>query len=173
MATWSGTSRQRAVWVGLGLIVGLVLGGFWPQSPLHAVATDRYQDFAVATGFVDENIEALYFLDFLTGNLQAAVLSVQTGQFNSFYQINILQDLEIDPSKNPRYMMVTGMANIRRGTNQFRPSAAVIYIAEATTGPVVAYALPWTPNRQAAGTPSEGPLMKIAVTQFRTAAVRD
>jgi hypothetical protein len=153
--------------------MGLVLGGLWPQAPLHAVATDRYQDFAIATGFVDENIEALYFLDFLTGNLQAAVLSVQTGQFNSFYQINIIQDLEIDASKNPRYMMVTGMANLRRGTNQTRPSAAVVYIAEATSGRVVAYALPWTPSRQAAGNTSEGPLYKIAVTQFRTAAVRD
>ncbi len=30
---------SRTTWLVIGLIAGLVIGGFWPDSPLHAVAT--------------------------------------------------------------------------------------------------------------------------------------
>ena len=53
---------------------GLVLSGLWPQTPLHATATDRSDTFAIATGAVDDDTEAVYFLDFLTGDLRAVVL---------------------------------------------------------------------------------------------------
>ena len=33
---------SRTVWLVVGLLGGLILGGFWPHTPLHAVATDRY-----------------------------------------------------------------------------------------------------------------------------------
>ena len=36
--------------VGIGLVGGLVLSGFWPQTPLYAVATDRIDTFGMATG---------------------------------------------------------------------------------------------------------------------------
>ena len=55
--------------VGIGLVAGLVLSGFWPHTPLYAVATDRIETFAMATGPVDDEVEAVYFLDFLTGDL--------------------------------------------------------------------------------------------------------
>jgi hypothetical protein len=71
--------HRRLVWLGMGLVGGLILCGVWPQTPLHAVATDRSETFAVATGFVDEGIEAVYFLDFLTGDLSAVVWADKAG----------------------------------------------------------------------------------------------
>ena len=57
-----------AVMFGFDPSVGLVLTGFLPDTPLHAVSTDRTDTFAMATGPVDSEVEAVYFLDFLTGD---------------------------------------------------------------------------------------------------------
>lgn len=165
--------HHPGVWLVLGLIVGVLLGGFCPHAPLHAVATDRYDTFAIATGYVDDGIEAVYFLDFLTGDLRAAVLSRQVPtQFNAFFERNIIQDLGVDPAQNPKYLMVTGLANIRQGGSRQRPSAAVVYIAEITTGQVAAYGIPWDMSRHAAGQITRGEIIPIAKFPFRTAPVR-
>ena len=168
--TWK---RNPMLWLAVGLVAGVTVGGFCPHAPLHATATDRYDTFAMATGFVDEGVEAVYFLDFLTGDLRAAVLSKQLPtRFNAFYQRNIIQDLGVDPAKNPRYLMVTGLANVRRGSSSLRPSSAVVYVAEITTGQVAAYAIPWNVQAHASGQTFKGELIPMASTRFRTAAVR-
>ena len=164
--------RSMLPWLAVGLVAGLVISGFCPHRSLHATATDRYDTFAVATGPVDEGIEAIYFLDFLTGDLRAAVLSKQTGKFNAFFERNIIADLGVDPSKNPRYLMVTGIVDLRRGAAQLRPSMAAVYVAEITSGKVAAYVIPWDMHRHAAGQVFHGGLRPLDVTHFRTAAVR-
>jgi hypothetical protein len=142
--------------------------------PAHAVATDRFENFAIATGPMDNDIEAVFFLDFLTGDLKAAVLSAQFGRFNAFYERNILTDLGVDPSRNPRYLMVTGMANLRRGLgNQARPGLSVVYVAELTSGKIAAYGVPWTPQFHNAGVPVQGTLVPLDIAQFRNALVRE
>ena len=78
-----------AVWLAIGLVVGLMIGGIWPDTPLHAVATDGTENFALATGFVDDGAEAVYLLDFLTGTLRAAVLSNQSRGFQAYYGANV------------------------------------------------------------------------------------
>ena len=37
--------------------------GVWPQVPIHAVATHGQDNFAIATGSLDENVEAIFVLD--------------------------------------------------------------------------------------------------------------
>ena len=76
----------------IGLIVGLNVAGLWPSIPLHATATHGLDKFAIATGLVDDSVEALYFLDFLTGDMRAAVINPKTGKFNSFFTRNIAAD---------------------------------------------------------------------------------
>ena len=165
--------HRPVIWGGLGLLLGAMLAGFCPHAPLHASATDRYETFAIATGMVDNGVEAVYFLDFLTGDLKAAVLSKQVpARFNSFFQRNILNDLGINPANNPRYLMVTGLNDLRRGGYQQKPSIGVCYIAEITTGRVAAYAIPWNANRHASGQMTDGEIYLLDVKQFRTAAVR-
>ncbi len=63
------------VWMALGLLLGGVAAALWPATPLHAVATDRTDNFAIATGLLDEDTEAIYFLDFVTGELKGTALS--------------------------------------------------------------------------------------------------
>lgn len=173
--------QRRVVWLVAGLFVG-VLAMRWfgphpamlPVPPAFAVATDRFENFALATGPLDEDVEAVFVLDFLTGDLKATVLSPQLGRFNAFYQRNIVQDMGIDPAKNPRYLMVTGVVNLRRGMGQTaRPGACAVYIAELTTGKLAAYAIPWTPQFYNAGVPVQGELIPLDITQFRQAVVRE
>ncbi len=164
---------SRFAWLAVGLIVGFVLSGLLPRAPIHAVATDRIDTFAIATGPVDSEFEAVYFLDFLTGDLRATVLGKNAGAFTAFFHYNVLQDLGVDPTKNPRFLMVTGMAALRRGGARLQPSLSVVYVAEVTTGNVAAYAIPWSPTMHTANQPMMQPLVPVAVTRFRPAAARE
>ena len=38
-------------WLAAGLAAGLLVGSLLPHTPLHAVATDRLENFAIATGY--------------------------------------------------------------------------------------------------------------------------
>ncbi|MGD9648601.1 MAG: hypothetical protein AB7U73_23015 [Pirellulales bacterium] len=176
----SNWNRRRGAWFAGGAMFGfaaaaLLFGaGVWPHTPLHATATDRYENFAIATGPLDENVEAVFFLDFISGDLKAAVLSPQFGRFNAMFARNILNDLGVDPTQNPHYLMVTGVANLRRsGGGQFRPSASVVYVAELTTGKIAAYSVPWRPDIHNAGAPFQGQMILLDVAPFREVVVRD
>ena len=164
----------RYAWPVLGLLIGVVVGGLCPYTPLHASATDRYEKFAMCTGYVDNGVEAVYFLDFLTGDLKATALAKQPPyNFNAFYQRNVFKDLQVDASMKPEFLIVTGEADLRRIGGRQRLSQAVVYVAEVTTGRCAAYAIPWDAQRHAAGQMARGELVLIAVTQFRTVAVRE
>jgi hypothetical protein len=140
------TFRYRFVLPVLTLLAGLCLGGMFSHSPIHAVATDRTDTFLVATGVVDsDGIEAIYLLDCLTGDLRAAVLGKGSGGFTATYAYpgaQLMKDFGIDPSKNPKFLMVTGLADLRTGS-QAGFGSSVVYVVEVTTGKIGAYALPW------------------------------
>jgi len=154
--------------VAIGLLGGLALSGFWPHTPLYAVATDRIDTFGMATGPVDSEIEAVYFLDFLTGDLRAVVLGKQLGTWTGFFQANVSTDLGIDSRQNPKFLMVTGLCSLRRGGgNRLQPSSAMCYVAEMTSGKVAAYAIPWSPSQYAAGQPQNWDMKLVGVTRFR------
>ena len=156
--------------MGIGLAAGLVLSGFWPHTPLHAVCTDRSDTFAMATGPVDNEVEAVYFLDFLTGDLGALVMGRQPRTWTGFFRTNVSTDLGIDSQKNPKFMMVTGIDALRRsGGSTVNPSSAVCYVAEVTSGKLAAYAIPWSGPRYAANQVQNGALVLVAATQFRQA----
>ncbi len=154
--------------LGMGLALGLVLSGLWPHTPLHAVSTDRGETYAIATGPVDNEVEAVYFLDFLTGDLGAIVLGRQPRTWTGYFRTNVSADLAVDPQKNPKFLMVTGMAALRRsGGARAQPSNAICYVAEVTSGKVAAYAIPWSPPMYAANQVQNGSLVMVAATQFR------
>ena len=136
---------------GLGMLVGSLAFQQQPhlQMPvqLNATATNSSTTFAMATGPVTQDMEGVFFLDYLTGELQGWVLNARTGRLGGKFKHNVIQDLGVERGKKPKFLMVTGLANLRsQGANRF--SSCVIYVCDANTGRFVAYALPW--NRNAA-----------------------
>jgi hypothetical protein len=173
MNSWT---QSRPAWLAaggmLGLIVGLNIAGVWPSVPLHATATQGLDKLAIATGLVDDTLEAIYFLDFLTGDLRAAVLNPKTGKFNSFFTRNIASDFG-EAGKGARYLVVTGFADMPRGRANFQYAKSIVYVAEANTGQVAAYTIPWNSALQAAGKPYLGEFQPLDKREFRTVFVRD
>lgn len=159
--------KSRTAWLGLGVVLGMAMAGIWPQSRAHAVATDRFEGYAICTGLVDGDIEAVYMLDSLTGQLQAAVMSTQQAQFTNFYTRDIMTDLALPANSNPRFLMVTGIGRMvgRGGSGLNRSSLSLLYVAEVTTGKIAVYTLPWTGNTNAA--PVASSLIPIQVIPFR------
>jgi hypothetical protein len=187
--------RSPLAWLGLGLLVGLMIGGLWPHVPLHAVATDRAENITIATGFVDDQVEAIFFLDSLTGTLIGGVPARQRrgAAFQSMWQANVNADLlgmmkgisaaksgrrgaggTVEVPKTPRYMMVTGALDIRGlAAAQEAPGRCLVYVVEANTGVVLSYMVPWSANRHNTGALYRAQLSLWAADQFATAVIRE
>jgi len=182
MSNWK-TSHWIAVALvaALGVSVGMNLRGsheetaqtLMPAWAVQAATAQNHDNFAVATGPVDDGIEAFYFLDFLTGDLRATAINTRKGAFGAFYEYNLTQDFASAGAKNPKYLMVTGMANIPRGRGSSQIARSVVYVTEATSGHMAAYVMPWNSSMQASGKPQSGTFLKIADVQLRSAFVRD
>jgi hypothetical protein len=174
--SWATPSRGTYLTIGLavGLVLGLVLSGWWPTTPLHATASMGADNFVIATGPIDDGVEAIYFLDFLTGDLRAAVLNQRSPGFSAFFEYNITKDFNVGGGANPKYLMVTGVANIPRGQGNTQLAQSAVYVTEANTGQLVAYMLPWNSSLYRAGKAlPRGTFYKVDSIQLRTAFVRD
>jgi len=151
------SSENRMVWLCLGLLAGVTLAWLWPHEPAFATNSDRDQDFVIftvpvgnqAAGIADP-IDAVFILDFQTGQMRGAVLNRQARQFASFYFIDLTKEFGIAPGAKAKYAVATGNGQL---TNQGGPAFAsgVIYIAELTTGKCAAYTFPWQDGVRPAG----------------------
>jgi hypothetical protein len=162
--------NNRGAWMVVGILIGLVVGAMAPHTPLHASATHGQDSFAIATGEVDVGLEGIFFLDMVTGELTGYVINPNNGKFTTAYKHNVLKDM--GELKNPRFLMVTGVANLRQGPSNVRLGHSVIYVAEMNSGKFVAYAVPWAPGRAATNLPTAAPFVLLHGGEFRTAAVR-
>jgi hypothetical protein len=146
------------VWLGLGLLAGLLLAGFWPNVPLHATATDKNDSFSMATGSVESEYEAVYFLDNLTGDLHAFVIGhLANGNFGVLQHCyrKVLDDFKTDGDKSPKFLMTTGVCDLNRTGRaaSVLPSRSVLYIADVASGMAVAYAVPFNSTQHLSGRP--------------------
>ncbi len=189
--------RNPWAWLGCGLLAGMVLGSLLPSIPLHGDATDRSENIIMATGFVDEGVEAVFFLDSLTGLLRAAVPSLQRMQdYQAMWEANPGADMmnaiqlinaaaakatgakgavtrpAIQPPQSPRFVMVTGWMDVRQGSSRMKPSRCLVHVAEANTGIVMSYLLPWSPQMHVSNQPLRMPMQLWAAQQFSTAVIR-
>ena len=135
--------NSKGFCLGLGIVIGLIGGAFLPHAPLHAVAVDRSGDLVMATGLMSDDLEGVFFLDSLTGELKGTVINpmVQPPTVGITYSRNVVTDLQSDVSKAPKFVMVTGLMPLRPlgGTNQFAQS--VVYVAEVTSGKMACYGM--------------------------------
>lgn len=165
--------------VGFGFFLGAGLsphltGLSWPlpATPLYATAAVNGDSMAVATGLIDEDVEGLFALDFLTGELSCTVLSPRTGKFNAVFRTNIARDLPVNRQKSPQYLLVTGMTSFTRGVALARPGLSVVYVVDANTGNFAAYGVPWRRDFSKSGRPQAGTLTLLDMGSARTAPVR-
>lgn len=148
-------SRMRDVAAGaagtavvlLAVAGGMVLGGRWGspgQLPrVFAVTSQSDESFAVCTVPLDVGVEGFFMLDFETGDLSGGVLNSATAQFAAAYKYNVLKDLgfKAGQAKNPKFLLVSGVAEPRRGTVPL--ASSVLYVTDSSTGTTAAYGIPW------------------------------
>lgn len=164
LGAWATLARQPALPFALG------------ETALRASATDSGETFAIATGAIADGVEGVFFLDFLTGNLNCWVVNARTRQMGGhFFVLNVGEHLGVIPGqsqKNPRYLMVTGVASMQRGSGGFQPADSLVYVADANSGNFAIYAIPW--NRQATVTnrPQEAPMVVLLTGSARNLEIR-
>lgn len=141
------------------------LAGQLPVELLQAAATHGSANLAVATGPVSEEAEGVFFLDYLTGDLQCWVYYPRTGSFSGKFSANVRGQL---PSgKNPEYLMATGAIAPGPTTTNTRQGGSLLYVVDVNEGVFAAYAVPWNRSTEAALTPQSGALVPVAGGQIR------
>ncbi len=149
--------------LGVGMIAGTLVAVMNHQSqpafelPLFATATDTGTSMSMATGPIDETMEGVFFLDFVSGELTCAVLNYRTAKPGGFFRTNVIKTLGIDEQKKPSYLMTTGAASFigfKQGQNQ--PSQTVVYVCDQTTGRFAGYSFMWNTTLATRGTFQQG-----------------
>lgn len=143
------------------------------ERSLHASTAAVGESFAMATGAVDADVEGLFLLDFVTGDLQGVVMNFRTGKFGAVFRANVIQALGIDEAKRPKYLMTTGRINFPRGATAAQPGNCVVYVMDTTTGNFAAYGIPWRREFAATGRLQIDGLLLLDTGTARTAAIRE
>lgn len=171
--------------IGVGMLVGNLAATrndqqtlFLSEIPVQATASVKSDHIAAATGPIDDKVEGLFTLDFITGHLQCAVLYTGGPSANSFgglYGANVVSDLNIENTKKPNYLLLTGYASFVRGGGggAMRPAACVAYVIDSNTGNFAAYGVPWNPAQVARGARQQGALIPLATGTARMVAIRE
>jgi hypothetical protein len=166
------TVRSILPW---GLVTGALVLGFWagrssgPADRLEVVrAASSLAEgaFAACTVPLDAGIEALFLLDFETGDLAGGVIGQANGKFTGLYKVNVLKDLGFKPgqAKNPKFLLVSGIAHVGR-VGPLQMASSVLFVTDSATGTTVAYGIPTTPAAAGAGAYAE--LVRLDVVSPR------
>lgn len=152
----------------LGAMVGAATLAILPDNELKASSANSNDKFSMATvpttsAFGDT--EAIFILDHLTGLLRGGMIN-QTGQFSYTYFYNVAGDFQINPATpEPKYSIVGGQAALR-GAGGNQPANGVLYVAELTSGNVIAYGFQAPRGR---GTAAPIPMIRLDGFGFREA----
>lgn len=154
---------RRFRWMAIGLIAGLAVAYVWPHEHAAAAVADRNNKFAMVTAQMDATgfVEAVFVLDFLTGQLRGGVVNPTVGQFVYFFTRNVAADFRVDPNTPGTYAIVSGRANPTNSPRVQR-GASYLYVAENTSGQVFAYALTMPTE-----VPGNGPVPLEPATSFQ------
>jgi hypothetical protein len=134
----------------LAAVIGLHASGFfesarvrWLETKLHAAAAQSGESMSIATGSIDEGIEGIFVLDFISGDLTCGVLNPRTGQVGGMFKRNVGADLGVQQGKQPKYLMTTGIYTAPAAGKNTRPAQSIVYVADSTSGKYIGYMLPW------------------------------
>ncbi len=147
-----------------GLGIGLLIGGgmligslatrsFQPNAQIPAqllrgATADAGDSMAIATGPIDQGVEGVFFLDFITGRLSGGVLNPKNlSPLGAFFYDSVYRDLGIGDVKNPKLLMATGMMNVKSYSGNVTLAESIVYVVDTNSGNYACYGLPW--NKQA------------------------
>ncbi|HIE97940.1 MAG TPA: hypothetical protein EYG03_21030 [Planctomycetes bacterium] len=132
--------KHPFVILALGVVLGASFMVLQPHQPAKASAANGNDKFSMCTCRVTlGESEAVFVLDHLTGVLSGGFLNSQSGNFSHKYIRTISQDFQINPATpEPKYSMVAGDAQLRT-SGGVQPANGLIYVAELTSGAVIAY----------------------------------
>lgn len=183
---------NRPFWLVAGLCLGLTIGlattagvllgsrqgadgspqmaaqASFNEIKLHAMGAMGSETMAVTTGPVDEEAEGVFFLDFLTGDLQCFVMNPRAGKFTGWFKTNVVKDLPVEKGKKPAYIMVTGAWNPTRGGGNARPAQSVVYVCDTNTGVFAAYSFPWVKGTSSTLQTQASPMITLDGGRART-----
>ena len=158
------------------MAVGFLLGnrGKAPiELPPIAAATAASSDsLAVATGPISDNAEGVFFLDFLTGDLQCLVYYPRSGAFGARFVGNVRPNLG-GGGKNAKYLLVTGQAITKATSGGARPGNSLVYVTDVNSGMFAAYAVPWDRSSEASNRAQSGALIYVGGGPIRNYQLRD
>ncbi len=175
--SYSGSSLAKRLALGLAICLGscgAMAAGFWlatefwladrgldrPLPQMLAATAAASDSMAVATGPISGDAEGVFFLDFITGDLQCLVYYPRSGAFGARYFGNVLPHLP-GGGRNSKYLMVTGQAVTTVSTGGARPGGSLVYVTDVTSGMFAAYAVPWDRTAESSGRPQSGPLVYV------------
>lgn len=186
---------KRLAWMSAGLAIGLTIGvalavgvaigmrGAGADSvpaglplaelKLRANAAHGNETFAIATGPMDGNVDGVFLLDYLTGDLSCFVLHPRAGKFTVAFKTNVTRDLPVGQGKKPAYAMATGRINVVGSSTNVRPAASVVYVADCNSGAFVAYAMPWNNQISANPVAFAAPMKLMDVGKARDLKLRE
>jgi hypothetical protein len=180
---WGGAIAGLAagLLVGVGMMVGAITGlGVRSDAialdeiKLRASAASATDTFAICTGAVDDEGEAIFCLDFITGELQCFVLDARNGKVAGWFGTNVTEALKRgDDTKKPRYVMVTGGISARGVTGNARPAASVIYVADGLSGEIAAYSFLWNQSAKNSYQGQRGRMTVVEKFKGRTVELRE
>lgn len=139
---------------------------------LMAASAASSDSMAVATGPISNDAEGIFFLDFITGDLQCLVYYPRSGAFGARYFGNVLPQLGA-AGKNSKYLLVTGQAVTTATSGGPRPGASLVYVTDVNTGMFAAYAVPWDRSAESSNRMQSGPLVYVGGGPIRNYQLRD
>lgn len=141
------------------------------ERQLEAMATHGADSMAIATGYIDEGVEGIFMLDFITGDLTCQVLNPRYGTLGGVFKQNVVLDLGVEQGKQPKYLLVTGGLEVKQNISNLRPAKSIVYVADSNTGHYVAYMLPWNQQIANAGGAQAAPMVAVGRGTVRNIAV--
>jgi hypothetical protein len=181
---WMLTGFLPGLALAIGIAIGMAAGDeksapdlssdpMFRGMPVRAFGAASGESYALTTGPVDSESEAIYALDFLTGDLYAWVFYPRVGQFGAkFGPYNVTTDLQSEAGKTPSYVMVAGQCEIRGPGGQSTFANSILYVADSNTGRIAAYTIPWDRTLAAQNAPQAGTFGRLGVFTGRNAAIR-
>lgn len=131
--------------------------GYRPDSAVSG------KNMSFATGRIEGDVEGLFVLDHLTGNLQCFVLNARSGQLGASYRTNVLEDMGIQPGAGElEYGMVTGsfdFSNLRQGQDRY--AQCICYVTEVNSGRVLGYTFMFNGTLASRGELQTGAMAKV------------